>query len=432
MVIFLIMPQYVKAYVTGVNDSNKFIYLDEVNDNSYIMMCSYVQTETLQKAGNQGTYNEYERINIYYLYNNNWKVVWDKASGITTLNSLVEKSGFYQDVFSNDSKVHISEEDVNSLALKGKCPTSAYVDTGGGYSELCLGSESYCKSKTNFGTSFASSKVSTSKNYDINDHIVKYFEKWSPSINSCTELRNKNTSIKETLEQDFLNNFLHGKSVPDFIQNNENYINGMTKFTKKLTKIKEDCDKEVENDTSLTEEEKKELKKKNQEGLDSVVNDVEDFKDNVKNNTESESKSDSDDDDKSDFSGYDVNDTSIGEICSMPQYRKTMRFFGTIVTFAKYIVPLIIIAFGIMDLYKAVTGAKDDDIKKSFKAIMVRIAAGVLIFLLPGLVQFFFNMLNEWSNYKVDVCCCTECLLNSSCDTNSCNSGSCKIEGMNN
>lgn len=127
-----------------------------------------------------------------------------------------------------------------------------------------------------------------------------------------------------------------------------------------------------------------------------------------------------------------VNDTSIGEICSMPQYRKTVRFFGTIVTFAKYIVPIIIIAFGIMDLYKAVTGAKDDEIKKSFKAIMVRIAAGVLIFLLPGLVQFFFNMLNEWSNYKVDVCCCTECLLNSSCDTNSCNSGSCKIEGMNN
>ena len=127
-----------------------------------------------------------------------------------------------------------------------------------------------------------------------------------------------------------------------------------------------------------------------------------------------------------------VNDTSIGEICSMPQYRKTVRFFGTIVTFAKYIVPIIIIAFGIMDLYKAVTGAKDDEIKKPFKAIMVRIAAGVLIFLLPGLVQFFFNMLNEWSNYKVDVCCCTECLLNSSCDTNSCNSGSCKIEGMNN
>ena len=93
-----------------------------------------------------------------------------------------------------------------------------------------------------------------------------------------------------------------------------------------------------------------------------------------------------------------VNDTSIGEICSMPQYRKTTRFFGTIVTFAKYIVPIIIIAFGIMDLYKAVTGAKDDEIKKAFKAIMVRIAAGVLIFLLPGLVQFFFNMLNELSN----------------------------------
>lgn len=128
---------------------------------------------------------------------------------------------------------------------------------------------------------------------------------------------------------------------------------------------------------------------------------------------------------------YDVKDTTVGEICSMPQYRKVAKFFGSIVTFVKYIIPIIIIAFGIMDLYNAVTSAKDDQIKKSFKSIGVRVAAGVLVFLLPGLVQFFFNMLNDWSNYKVDVCCCTECILNSSCDVNSCNSKSCKIEGMN-
>ena len=112
--------------------------------------------------------------------------------------------------------------------------------------------------------------------------------------------------------------------------------------------------------------------------------------------------------------------------------RSTFVFIGHLIRLAKILIPIIVIIFGTLDFFKAVTGAKDDDIKKSFKAIMVRIAAGVLIFLLPGLVQFFFNMLNEWSNYKVDVCCCTECLLNSSCDTNSCNSGSCKIEGMNN
>lgn len=225
MTLFLFIPEYISAYVTGVNDTNKFIYSEEVENNSYIMMCSYVQQETLQKAGNQGSYNEYERVNIYYLYNE----------------------------------------------------------------------------------------------------------------------------------------------------------------------------------------------------------DVEDFKESVKNNTESNNSNNG-----SDFSGYDVKNTTIGEVCNMPQYRKTMRFFGTIVTFAKYLVPIIIIAFGIMDLYKAVAGAKDDEIKKSFKSIMVRVVAGVFIFLLPGLVQFFFNMLNEWSDYKIEVCCCTECLLNSSCDTNSCSSSSCKIEGMNN
>ena len=92
----------------------------------------------------------------------------------------------------------------------------------------------------------------------------------------------------------------------------------------------------------------------------------------------------------------------IGEICSMPQYRKTMRFFGTIVTFAKYIVPLIIIAFGIMDLYKAVTGAKDDEIKKAAKSLLFRALAGVCIFFLPAVIDFIFSLVDGWSNSEYE------------------------------
>lgn len=128
---------------------------------------------------------------------------------------------------------------------------------------------------------------------------------------------------------------------------------------------------------------------------------------------------------------YNVKDTTIGEICSMPQYRKIAKFLGSIVNFAKYVIPIVIIAFGVKDLYSAVMAAKDDAIKKAAKSIMFRLAAGVFVFLLPGLVQFFFNMLNDWSDYKIDVCCCSECVLNSNCDVNSCNSKSCKLEGMN-
>lgn len=128
---------------------------------------------------------------------------------------------------------------------------------------------------------------------------------------------------------------------------------------------------------------------------------------------------------------YNIKDTSVENICSMPSYRKPMKFVGTIINFVKIIIPIIIIGFGVMDLYKAITGSKDDEIKKSIKSIIIRVIAGICMFLLPGIIQFILNMVNEWSNYKNSWCCCTDCLLNSNCDVNSCDSNSCKIEGMN-
>ncbi len=134
-----------------------------------------------------------------------------------------------------------------------------------------------------------------------------------------------------------------------------------------------------------------------------------------------------DDNDSSDNDLH--NDTTVENICSQPYYRKPMKFIGTFITFAKIIVPIIIIIFGLMDLYKAITSQKDDGITKAVRSIVVRVLAGVFIFFLPGIVQFILNMVNEWSNYKNNWCCCTECILNSDCDTNSCNSSSCKIGG---
>ena len=129
---------------------------------------------------------------------------------------------------------------------------------------------------------------------------------------------------------------------------------------------------------------------------------------------------------------YDIEeDTTVTDICNMPEYRKPMKIVGMVINFAKIIVPIIIIGFGVMDLYKAITSSKDDGIKKAVKSIVVRVVAGVAIFLLPGLIQFVLNWVNEWSDYENSWCCCTDCLLNPDCDTNACNSNSCRIEGMN-
>ena len=124
------------------------------------------------------------------------------------------------------------------------------------------------------------------------------------------------------------------------------------------------------------------------------------------------------------------NTDTVGSICAKPYYRKPMKFIGTLVGFVKILVPIIIICFGVMDLYKAITGSKDEALPKAIKMICIRVIAGVFIFFLPGIVQFVLNMVNEYSDYKNNWCCCTECILNGNCDVNSCSSASCKIKGV--
>ena len=129
---------------------------------------------------------------------------------------------------------------------------------------------------------------------------------------------------------------------------------------------------------------------------------------------------------------YKVDDSvNVNNICSMPEFRKPARLVGVVITFLKIIIPILIILFGAIDFYKAVTSQKDDGFKKATKAVAIRAVAGIAVFLLPGIVQMVLNMVNEWSGYKNNWCCCTECILNSNCDVNSCSSESCHIEGTN-
>lgn len=69
-------------------------------------------------------------------------------------------------------------------------------------------------------------------------------------------------------------------------------------------------------------------------------------------------------------------------------------------------VPIIMILMGTIDLFKAVTAGKDDDIKKKQKALITRIIAGVLVFLVPTIVSVLTNLIGVskwrtcWNNAK--------------------------------
>lgn len=56
-------------------------------------------------------------------------------------------------------------------------------------------------------------------------------------------------------------------------------------------------------------------------------------------------------------------------------------------------VPIIMILMGTLDLFKAVTAGKDEDIKKKQKALITRIIAGVLVFLVPTIVSVIMNLI---------------------------------------
>lgn len=93
-----------------------------------------------------------------------------------------------------------------------------------------------------------------------------------------------------------------------------------------------------------------------------------------------------------------------------------MQIVGWILLIFKLIIPIIIIVFGAFDLGKAVTGSKDDDIKKSAKSLAMRIVAGLIIYLIPSLVIWIFGLVAGFQEAQTSLgwSTCQKCLLHPS------------------
>lgn len=74
-----------------------------------------------------------------------------------------------------------------------------------------------------------------------------------------------------------------------------------------------------------------------------------------------------------------------------------VRFILNIICIA---VPIIMILMGTIDLFKAVTAGKEEDIKKKQKALITRVIAGVLVFLVPTIVMLIMSLLGAGGNWK--------------------------------
>ena len=87
------------------------------------------------------------------------------------------------------------------------------------------------------------------------------------------------------------------------------------------------------------------------------------------------------------------------------------------------LVPIMLIIFGMIDLAKALTSAKEDEIKKAQGGLIKKAVVAVIVFLVFSLVQFVFNFASaDLGKDKANVWNCINCFIggpeNDNCTAN--------------
>ncbi len=114
---------------------------------------------------------------------------------------------------------------------------------------------------------------------------------------------------------------------------------------------------------------------------------------------------------------------SLAIFCTEAKVARLLKGVGILIVIAKILVPAIIILMGFVNLFKIITAGKEDEAKKYAKSIVTKIIIGVIIFLLPGLINFVFDIANNIiasnNDYQSEFTNCEKCILNiSECNTN--------------
>lgn len=106
--------------------------------------------------------------------------------------------------------------------------------------------------------------------------------------------------------------------------------------------------------------------------------------------------------------------------CNEVDIKRVLKIFGIILMIAKLVVPLLIIGFGTIDLYKSAIDKDEKSLIKQGKILTIRILTGIFIFFIPTLVNVIFKMITditENDQYKICVSCVLDPTNEAECDT---------------
>ncbi len=79
------------------------------------------------------------------------------------------------------------------------------------------------------------------------------------------------------------------------------------------------------------------------------------------------------------------------------------------------IVPILLIVFGMIELAKAITAQKEDEIKKAQGSFLKKLIVAVLVFLVFSIVRLVFNFANSGNTESTSIWNCVNAVINGNC-----------------
>ncbi|MBR1679965.1 MAG: hypothetical protein IJ704_04925 [Bacilli bacterium] len=422
--IFL-LPITVNGMVSGSTPYSSKNFNVCVKNHTCLLLCGYTNKVQYTVSYVNPKYYYYSSY-LYYSFSDN-KVFVEYTRKNDHDGHFIEN----RDLHHKD--VYLSDDALYGIRNAGKCPNNSYFDVADMSSlssEVCFDDDgTYCKNdRSNLGTKFDGE---SSLEYNYETQVTKYFDEFTPLIlnNSCEKLKSESIHLQEDFLTDFRHNFLYGNAIPVFIEDSDAYKQGFVKLGNQIEILNNKCKEEIQeklDNGNITESEYEEELKKVEHSSENLKNEMNQAKEIIKKSeTENETN-------QSNHSAQEINYDSSDdlsknqlksafEVCTKPSYRKTMKIVGLVIKVVRIVVPLLILVMGIKDLYTAVVGNKEDTLFKAIKNIGIRLLAGVLIFLLPSIIQFLITLVSTWNDegYQNHFSCCTDCALNFDCDKNS-------------
>ena len=106
------------------------------------------------------------------------------------------------------------------------------------------------------------------------------------------------------------------------------------------------------------------------------------------------------------------------DFCENESMLRAFAIIRVFITVVKVMVPLLIIIKTTIDLTKAIIASNDNQIKEITTKIPRRLIAGLIIFLIPTLINYIFNALVPMQDTASSFASCTTCMTTASeCDT---------------